>query len=79
MKANQISPAMIGQVIRVETTDLTIEGQLQDLGVITETIFVGPIIRPHDTTATRAGVILNIAGHKLRLTGHETVTLAGGA
>lgn len=78
MKAIDVSPSMIGKQARVEAPDVTITGQLQDLGVITETLFDGSIIKPHDTQTFLKGVILNIAGHELRLHGTETVTIMDG-
>lgn len=74
MKALDVSPALIGATLRVETDNVTIQGQLQDLGVITEQLHVGSIVQPY-THVTLEGVILNIAGHELRLHGTEIVAI----
>lgn len=75
MKALDVSPSLIGTTLRVEADNVTIVGQLQDLGVITEQLHDGTMTNPHSTTVTLEGVILNVSGHELRLHGTETVTI----
>lgn len=77
MKAIDVTPKLVGHRLRVEADDVHIEGQLQDLGVLTETIVDhGPIGATE--SAYLVGVILTIAGHELRLHGNEQVTITGG-
>lgn len=75
MKAKDIAAKHIGERVLVEADDVSIEGQLQDLGVITEHVQDGTITQPGVPTAYTVGVILNVAGHELRLHGHEHVTI----
>ena len=75
MKALDVSPTLIGTTLRVEADNVTIVGQLQDLGVITEQLHDGTMTNPHSTTTMLEGVVLNISGHELRLTGTETITI----
>lgn len=63
-----ISPALIGQHLRIQDHNLDITGQLTDLAIQVK----------HQTPGTQlACVIATIADHELRLTGNETCTLLG--
>lgn len=75
MKAIDIAPKHIGERVLVEADDVSIEGQLQDLGVITETLYEGTLTEPPSFTPILKGVVLNVAGHELRLHGNEHVTI----
>lgn len=75
MKANEVSPNLIGKQVRVEADTVRIEGILCDLGVLTETIDDSTMCEPDTTSAYLTGVILNISGHELRLHGNEQVTI----
>lgn len=75
MKANEVSPNLIGKQVRVEADTVRIEGELQDLGVLTENVHDSTMCEPDTTSAYLVGVILNVSGHELRLRGNETVTI----
>lgn len=78
MKAIDVNPRLIGHRLRVEADTMSIEGQLQDLGVLTETLVDNNLCSPDRETARLTGVILTIAGHELRLHGNENVAITGG-
>lgn len=80
MKANEVSPNLIGKQVRVAADTVRIEGTLCDLGVLTETVHDDPLVFNYEPDPTigetyLAGVILNISGHELRLHGNEQVTI----
>lgn len=66
MRAKDLSPALIGQRIRVQGDGLDVTGVLQDLGVTVSYLLYRPCLE---------GVEITLSDHELRLTGNESCTV----